>query len=285
MSELWRYLTHTGEPAERRRGTPSHVEEPLPLDVWPAPEREAPQLNRPRHEAPQRPGVLHLLGVGIGTANLALAALADGVEGLPVQLFDARPRFATPAPPDAASPVSFLADLVTLVEPANRWSFLSYLRAQHRMHPFYLDGRFHLPQREYDDYCRWVASAVPNCRFGTRVDAVSWAGDHFVVRTARTAHAIRDEVAGDGDGVRATYRARNLVLDLGADPQRPRFLRPLGDSIAWEEPGADHRVRTDPGIAGGLFLQRPGQDGIDVDAYRCAAILNQVAGREVFSDS
>ncbi|MEY6569852.1 SidA/IucD/PvdA family monooxygenase, partial [Streptomyces sp. PGLac3x] len=70
--------------------------------------------------------------------------------------------------------VPFLADLVTLADPASPWSFLSYLRHRRRLFPFYFAERFHIHRAEYDAYCRWVAENLPGLHFGHQVDAVRW---------------------------------------------------------------------------------------------------------------
>ncbi|HVM02743.1 MAG TPA: SidA/IucD/PvdA family monooxygenase, partial [Acidimicrobiales bacterium] len=99
-----------------------------------------------------------VVGVGIGPFNLSLAALADGVPGLRTLFLERRPRFSWHPGlllDGAALQVSFLADLVSLVDPTSRWSFLAYLRAHDRLLPFYLRERWRPSRREYDDYCRW----------------------------------------------------------------------------------------------------------------------------------
>jgi lysine N6-hydroxylase len=106
--------------------------------------------------------------------------------------------------------VPFIADLVSLVDPTSRWSFLSYLREHDRLFPFYFAERFHVPRREYDDYCRWVAESLPSCRFGSTVDDLRWDGDRFVVSAG---------------GTRLT--ARNVVLGVGTDPVVPAALEPV----------------------------------------------------------
>jgi lysine N6-hydroxylase len=180
---------------------------------------------------PTDPQVLDAIGVGIGPFNLGLAALADSAPDLRIKLFDERPRFswhATARVPGALLQAGFLADLVTLVDPTSRWSFLSYLCAHDRMYPFYLAERFRLPPHEYEDYCRWVAESLPRCHFGTRVDSVSWdeAREAFAVRVARTADAVHHgDTSLFGDGVRATVYAHNLVLGVGTSPMVPLALR------------------------------------------------------------
>ncbi|MGH4013056.1 MAG: lysine N(6)-hydroxylase/L-ornithine N(5)-oxygenase family protein [Pseudonocardiaceae bacterium] len=164
------------------------------------------------------PEVHDIVGVGIGPFNLALAALADAVPGTSAVFLDAKPGFSWHPGmliEGTTLQVPFLADLVTLVDPTSRWSFLSYLRAHDRLFPFYFAERFHVPRREYDHYCRWVADALPSCRFGTRVRAVRFdpADKVFVVETD-AAHP-------------AGLRARNVVLGVGTEPVVPEPLRAL----------------------------------------------------------
>ena len=162
-----------------------------------------------------------VIGVGIGPFNLAMAALAEPVDDVRAVFFDARPGFNWHPGmliPGATLQVPFLADLVTLVDPTSRWSFLAYLRERDRLFPFYFAETFHVPRAEYDDYCRWVAESLPSCQFGQRVDAVGWdaatglfLADVVDVPTARTRQV----------------RAHNVVLGIGTEPVVPPALRPL----------------------------------------------------------
>ncbi|MGH3342951.1 MAG: lysine N(6)-hydroxylase/L-ornithine N(5)-oxygenase family protein, partial [Carbonactinosporaceae bacterium] len=163
-----------------------------------------------------------LVGVGIGPFNLALAALAERVDGLRALFLEERPEFAWHPGlllEGTTLQVPFLADLVTLVDPTNPWSFLSYLRAHDRLFPFYLSERFHVPRREYDHYCRWVADALPSCRFGARVSAVRWDATDavFVVEYAGG--------RGNAGGPHRRVAARNLVLGIGTEPAVPTELQ------------------------------------------------------------
>lgn len=127
-------------------------------------------------------GPLDVLGVGIGPFNLSLAALVDRQPRLRALFCDRRPEFRWHPGmlvDGARMQVPFLADLVSLVDPTNPWSFLNYLRAHDRLFPFYFAERFQLPRREYDHYCRWVAEGLADCRFGTEVTAVGWADGAF----------------------------------------------------------------------------------------------------------
>ncbi|MCI3227394.1 SidA/IucD/PvdA family monooxygenase, partial [Streptomyces sp. NP-1717] len=119
-----------------------------------------------------------LVGIGVGPFNLSLAALADGIHGgLAAAFYEQRPAFHWHPGmllDGATLQVPFLADLVTLVDPASPWSFLNYLRARERLYPFYFAERFHIQRAEYDAYCRWVSEQLPGLHFGHQVDAVRW---------------------------------------------------------------------------------------------------------------
>jgi lysine N6-hydroxylase len=161
-----------------------------------------------------------LVGIGIGPFNLALAALAHGQPDLDARFFDRSQRFAWHPGlllDGARLQVPFLADLVSLIDPTSPWSFLAYLRDRDRLFPFYFSERFHVPRREYDDYCRWVAERLPSCSFGCDVRDVRWdAGeDAFGVLVRR---------AG---GVEETVLSRNVVLGIGTAPTVPAALEPL----------------------------------------------------------
>jgi lysine N6-hydroxylase len=169
-----------------------------------------------------------LLGVGVGPFNLSLAALADGVPGLTAAFYEQRPAFHWHPGlliEGATLQVPFLADLVTLVDPASRWSFLSWLKSRERLFPFYFAERFHVHRAEYDAYCRWVAEALPSTHFGQQVDSVRWnpARARFEIdHTQLDAH-------GEAEALGRTY-ARHLVLGVGTAPFVPEPLRPLEEA-------------------------------------------------------
>ncbi|RSM35306.1 lysine 6-monooxygenase [Amycolatopsis balhimycina DSM 5908] len=156
----------------------------------------------------------HLAGVGIGPFNLSLAALAAPVDGLDAVFFDARPEFRWHPGllvEGATLQVPFLADLVTLADPTNPFSFLNYLRDRGRLLPFYFAERFHPLRAEYDDYGRWAAARLPSCHFGHEVTGLRWAGDAFELTIAGQEPVLAD----------------NVVLGVGSVPSVPEPLRDL----------------------------------------------------------
>ncbi|HEU5110757.1 MAG TPA: SidA/IucD/PvdA family monooxygenase [Micromonosporaceae bacterium] len=194
--------------------------------------------------------VLDLAGVGIGPFNLSLAALAAPLDGLRAAFFERTPEFRWHPGlmiEGTTVQVPFLADLVSLVEPASPLSFLSYLKDRGRLFPFYFAERFHLPRAEYDDYCRWASGRLPDCRFGHEVTAVEWS-------TADNAFALEVRPAG-------RVLARNVVLGVGTAPAVPAALRSL--------PGVVHSsdylpARPDLLAAADVTVLGSGQSGAEV---------------------
>ncbi|CAL9427276.1 lysine N(6)-hydroxylase/L-ornithine N(5)-oxygenase family protein [Streptomyces griseomycini] len=214
---------------------------------------------------PDDPAAPHdLVGIGIGPANLSLAALAHPLTRLRTAFYDQRPHF-TWHPglllDDATVQVPFLADLVTLVDPTSPWTFLNHLKDRERLYPFYFAEHFHIRRTEYDAYCRWVAGRLPALHFGHRADAVRWNPERalFEIDLARP--------AADG-GAEATGRAhaRNVVLGIGSEPHVPGPLGPLA-----EDPdlpvlhAADYLAHRDTLLAAGhVTVVGTGQSGAEV---------------------
>jgi lysine N6-hydroxylase len=202
-------------------------------------------------------GIHDLLGVGIGPFNLSLAALLDPVGDLDAVFFDQTPAFAWHPGllvEGTTTQVPFLADLVTLADPTSRHSFLEYLRAHDRLYRFYLRERFHLPRREYDHYCRWVAGRVRSCQFGTRVDGLRWLDGPGLFEATLT------EAAG---GRTSRRRARNLVLGVGSVPAVPAALAGvLGKDVFHAAEFLDHRERLRQAAA--VTVVGSGQSGAEV---------------------
>ncbi|MFJ2212281.1 lysine N(6)-hydroxylase/L-ornithine N(5)-oxygenase family protein [Streptomyces sp. NPDC101062] len=218
-----------------------------------------------------------LVGIGIGPFNLALAALADGIPGpvgipgpdgarspLTTAFFDQSPAFHWHPGlliNGATLQVPFLADLVTLADPASPWSFLSYLKARDRLFPFYFAERFHIQRAEYDAYCRWVSEHLPGLHFGHQVDAVRWNGERDLFEVDFT------QLDPDGE-VEALGRAytRHIALGIGTEPYVPDPLRPLVDAPTVPVVhSADYLDQRDRLLAAGhITVIGSGQSGAEV---------------------
>lgn len=217
--------------------------------------------------APAEAPVHDVLVIGAGPFGLGLAALADGIADAPrggagassggaapldLRVLDASPGFRWHGGmliEGATLQVPFLADLVTLADPTNRWSFLNWLKQTGRLYPFYIREDFAPLRAEYDAYCRWVAeglrtpSGEPTVEFGREVVRVAFdeAADAFAVTSvasrrgadgcpvdqgtdSATAAAPRTAAA---DATERTDLTRHLVLATGTRPRVPAPARAL----------------------------------------------------------
>ncbi|NDL60625.1 lysine N(6)-hydroxylase/L-ornithine N(5)-oxygenase family protein [Phytoactinopolyspora mesophila] len=168
-----------------------------------------------------------VVGVGLGPFNLGLAALLDPVGDLNAAFFEAETSFAWHPGlmlPGTTLQVPFMADLVTLADPTNRYSFLNYLHEHNRLYRFYFYERFHVPRREYDAYARWVAGSLPSCRFGQRVESVEPGDDGTWTVHLRTLAPGVEQLSA--------VKARAVVFGVGSRPSVPEIAREhLGDGI------------------------------------------------------
>jgi len=162
-----------------------------------------------------------LIGVGFGPSNLAVAIAASELgAAAPRQLFlERQPRFGWHRGmliEDATMQVSFLKDLVTLRNPASRFSFLNFLHESGRLIDF-INNKTLFPLRvEFHDYLEWAAAQID--------DVVRY--DRAVVAVRPVTHdGVVDEfevtsTSADGSA-RETHRTRNLILGTGLSPRLP----------------------------------------------------------------
>src|ERR1700716_37348 len=159
---------------------------------------------------------LDAVGVGAGPSNLRLAALLAPT-GFRARFFDKNAGFEWHPGllfPEATIQVSFLKDLVTLVDPTSPYSFLAFLRARKRLYRF-INRSGNVSRLEFNQYLQWAAGRLPNVEFGAEVREVAIDEQAFAVRL-------------DGRVVRTT----NIVLGTGLVPNVPAWARPhLGDTV------------------------------------------------------
>lgn len=165
------------------------------------------------------PHVLDLAGIGVGPANLSLAALlAPCCPSTRARFFDKQREFNWHPGlmlPDATINVSFLKDLVTLADPTSALSFLCFLHCQRDIYSFINADFDSISRREFNEYLRWACAQLDSIQFDTEVNEVDYVADRFVVRTS----------AGN-------YPARNLVLGMGLARYVPDCVVPhLGEHV------------------------------------------------------
>ncbi|RVU22161.1 lysine 6-monooxygenase [Streptomyces antnestii] len=189
----------------------------------------APTPHNPQPAQPSQPEAPRdLVGIGIGPFNLSLAALAHPLTELDTAFYEQRPAFHWHPGlllDGATLQVPFLADLVTMADPASHWSFLNYLKTRDRLFPFYFAERFHIQRAEYDAYCRWVSENLPGLHFGHQVDAVRWNPERRLFEVDFT----QLDTEGEAEALGRTY-TKNVVLGVGTAPYIPEPLRPLAEA-------------------------------------------------------
>ena len=161
--------------------------------------------------------VLDAVGVGAGPFNLSLAALLAPTS-FNARFFDRSPDFQWHPGllfPEAILQVSYLKDLVTLVDPTSQYSFLAFLRAHKRLYRFINRTEIRVSRKEFNQYLQWAAGRLPNVEFGAEVRGVALDQQSFSVQVDRR-----------------TIRTKNVVLGTGLVPNVPPWAGPhLGDVV------------------------------------------------------
>lgn len=156
------------------------------------------------------------VGVGCGPSNLSVASLLYNEKSFKNIFFDQKPEFSwhAGAMMDGASlQVSLFKDLVTLADPTNYFSFVSYLHEHGRLYHF-VNARFEQVMRqEFSNYFKWAAEKNENIFFNECVLQIGFNGKYFIVET--TKRCVTSE---------------NIVIGIGVKPWIPDFAKANLDS-------------------------------------------------------
>ncbi|BDD83075.1 putative peptide monooxygenase [Tsukamurella pulmonis] len=199
-------------------------------------------------------GVVDVLGIGFGPANLALAiALGESPRpGRSMRFLERRESFAWHPGmllPGASMQISFLKDLVTLRNQSSPYSFVAYLGARGRLVDF-VNRAVLTPERaEFADYLAWAAAPfADSVDYGREAIAVATDGDG-----ARFAVTHR----GPGGAERIT-RARSVVVARGLRPVLPAWTGGLDPARVFHNievlPRLEALARTTQAGAAASFL-------------------------------
>jgi lysine N6-hydroxylase len=203
--------------------------------------------------------VLDIAGIGIGPANLSLAALCEEAGGdVRARFFERKAAFSWHRGmmlPGARLQCSWIKDLVTPVAPASRFGFLSYLADRRRLFAFVNAGFDAVSREEFEDYLSWAAERLPSLRWNREVRSVSFEGGAFCV------------LAGE-----ERVRARHLVVGVGHRPAMPPCLEPHRGARCVHS--SEYMERGGPGLEGRrVAVVGGGQSGAEIalHALRAAA--------------
>jgi lysine N6-hydroxylase len=190
---------------------------------------------------------LDAVGVGVGPFNLSLAALLVPTD-CNARFFDKSADFQWHPGllfPEATIQVSYLKDLVTLVDPTSPYSFLAFLRAHKRLYRFINRTEIRVSRPEFNQYLQWVAGRLPNVEFGAEVRNVELDEQAFIVQLDRR-----------------VIRTKDIVLGTGLVPVVPDWARPyIGDHVFHSNDYLRHPVdATDKVVA----IVGGGQSGAEV---------------------
>ncbi len=194
-------------------------------------------------------GAFHVVGVGFGPANLALAvALEEAPEAndLSRLFLEAKPDpvwHSGMLLEDSLIQITVLKDLATVRNPQSRFTFLNYLKEKGRLFEF-LNLRDLFPSRiEFNDYLGWVAGALAHrARFGCEVVSIRPVPGDEPGSVEFLRVLSRDRSTGETQEI----LAKNIVLATGgvpATPPPPMRLVPGGRAFHTHE--FLHRMRSD----------------------------------------
>ncbi|QXQ15974.1 SidA/IucD/PvdA family monooxygenase [Skermania piniformis] len=194
------------------------------------------------------------MAIGCGPFNLGLAALAAPIDDLDIVVLDSVDTFRWHPGllfDEAKLQVSFLSDLVSLVDPTHPMSFLAYLADVDRLYPFLVREQFFPTRREYEAYLLWAVERLsPTLRFGHAVEAVQWDGSVFQVTATTSA------------GNRVGYAARHVVVGVGTEPWIPAVLAPAAPNLVHSSDYLNHRDRAH--AADTVTVIGSGQSGAEI---------------------
>ena len=119
--------------------------------------------------------IADFIAIGVGPFNLGLACLTEPIEDLNGVFLDKREKFDWHPGMMLQSTtlqIPFIADLVTLADPTNPYSFLNYSKEKGFIYSFYIRENFLLLRNEYNHYCQWVIEKLSNVYFSTEVQNI-----------------------------------------------------------------------------------------------------------------
>lgn len=169
--------------------------------------------------------IVDFVAVGVGPFNLGLACLTAPIDNLQGVFLDKRASFNWHPGmllEDTTLQIPFIADLVTMADPTNPFSFLNYIKEQGKMYSFYIKEDFLVLRKEYNQYCQWAISKLDNVYFKTEVTQITYNEEEQFYQV------LTESI---DTGVQQVFKARKLVLGTGTQPYIPKCCMQLKGKV------------------------------------------------------
>ncbi|HSZ32845.1 MAG TPA: SidA/IucD/PvdA family monooxygenase [Puia sp.] len=164
--------------------------------------------------------IYDIVGIGIGPFNLGLAALTHSIPILTTIFFEKQPAFNWHPGlllPNARLQVPFFADLVTLADPTSPFTYMNFLKSKGMIFRFAIRENNFITRFEYNQYCQWVISQLPNLHFGMTCEAI-----HFNEEKNYYEIFVKEKV-----GHTFVFHGKKLVIGVGTVPSLPESIEGL----------------------------------------------------------
>lgn len=169
--------------------------------------------------------VYDFVAVGVGPFNLGLACLSSTLTDLRCVFLDKEEKFNW-HPGMLIDGVTlqspFLADLVSMADPTNPFSYLNYRKQQGSLFHFFVRENYYLERQEYNRYCQWAVSRLNNIRFNHHVEQVVYDAEHRAYRVTGIETKHKKPFS---------FLAKKLVIGVGMKPRIPDCFRPASAGI------------------------------------------------------
>jgi len=165
--------------------------------------------------------IYDLIGIGIGPFNLGLAALAASIPDFNCIFFDQNPEFNWHPGllmDNTRLQVPFLADLVTLADPSNPFTYVWFLKSMNRLTRFAIHENYYPTRKEYTAYCQWVAAQLNALNFGMHCEEI-----HYDKRL--DCYQIR--VVNGYTRESKLFHGKHLAIGIGTTPNIPDCVKDL----------------------------------------------------------
>lgn len=164
--------------------------------------------------------VYDFVAVGVGPFNLGLACLSSSLTDLRCVFLDKEEEFNW-HPGMLINGVTlqspFLADLVSMADPTNPFSYLNYRKKQGSLFNFFVRENFYLERQEYNRYCRWAVSQLNNIRFNHHVEQVVYDPEQRVYQVTGVETNHKKPFS---------FLTKKLVVGVGMKARVPDCFRP-----------------------------------------------------------